>query len=57
MRTYYGVTIERHSNETIGNGWIAYLYDYGKGRVMADTLAGVKSLVREAVNIPREGWM
>ena len=49
MRTYYGVTIERHSNEMIGNGWIAYLYDYGQGTVQADTLAGVKAMIRERI--------
>lgn len=50
MKTYMGITIYRCSANSSGMRWFA-LTD--SGRVMADTLAGVKELIKERVMLHR----
>lgn len=47
MRTYKGWTIE---DKNIRGMYVATNYSGGYGRLMADTLAGIKQLITETIN-------
>ena len=53
MKTYHGVTIERHGPNTMGLRWIAKNPRHdGPLHLRTDTLAEMRYMIRLALNIP-----